>query len=288
MAHISPEEAKDLLRAVACPGRTRNIVSLGFVKAIGIKDRKIFVEFNPDIQNVEKILQMEDNIRQVLRAAHFEEIEIETEPPYDDSSMMLGGPSMNPLQVDFGEYGIDPNPDLVEGPGARARNLISPEAPKAGTPIAEGAGVDEYAVAASDGPQGALDPGYDGPLPVFQWQIDPEAADVAGVKVRLSIDSWNYVVSWLPHPTQKLVYASLQARHWIFHDGKARPNPAGRTEGVNLVHDDTRGGVVSIYGTVRDFRPFIEAFRRAYVAGEGVREVVAPTAETAADEAIAS
>lgn len=281
MAHMSPEEAKDLLRAVVCPGRSRNIVSLGFVKSIAVRDRSIIVEFNPDIQNVEKILQMEDRIRDVLRAAQFEDIVIESEPPYDDTSMMLGGPSMNPLQVDFGEYGIDPNPDLIEGPGARARNLVSPEAPKGDNPVAEGAGVNEFAAAAADGPQGALDPGYDGPLPVFQWQIDPEAADAAPVKVRISIDSWNFVVCWLRQPTQNLVYASLQARHWIYHDGKARPNPAGRTEAVNLVHDEARGGVVAVYGTVKDFRPFIEAFRRACVEGEGVREDVAPERRTA-------
>ena len=69
---------------------------------------------------------------------------------------------------------------------------------------------------------------------------------------------------WLVHPSQDLVYASLQARHWISYGGKARPNPAGRTEGVNLVYDRERAGVIAIYGTVKDFRPFVEAFHRAF------------------------
>ena len=34
--------------------------------------------------------------------------------------------------------------------------------------------------------------------------------------------------------------------------GKARPNRAGRSRGVNLVYDQRRSGVVAIYGTVKD------------------------------------
>ena len=276
MALMKPEEVKELLRQVPCPGRSRNIVALGFIKGIAVKDDGAFVEFTPDTQNVAKILAMEENIREVLRAAGFTEVELETEPPYDDSSMMLGGPSTNPLQVDLSEYGISPNPDLVEGPGGRARNLMAPEGPKEDSPVFGGEGVDEFAATQSDGPQGNLDPTYDGQLAVFQWEIDPEAPGVETIKVKLSIDSWNFVVCWLPHDRENLVYASLQARHWIYHDGKARPNPSGRVEGVNLVYDVTRGGVVAVYGTVKDFRPFVEAFRRAYSGEDGEREVAAP------------
>lgn len=280
MAVMTPEDVKEILRQVSCPGRSRNIVSLGFIKAIGVKDASAFVEFNPDIQNVEKILAMETDIRRILMAAGFADVEIETEPPYDDTSMMLGGPSTNPLQMEYGEYGIDPNPDLIEGPGGRARNLLQPETPTGGNPVAAGEGVDEFAAAAADGPQGALDPSYDGKLPVFQWDIDPAETASETVKVKLSIDSWNFAVCWLRHPEQALIYASLQARHWIRHDGKARPNPAGRTEGVNMVFDPQRGGVVAIYGTVKDFRPFVEAFRRAYSGEDGVRETVAAPEKT--------
>jgi len=270
MTSMTPADVRELLRQVACPGRSRDIVALGFIKSVGVEGRRVAVDFNPDIQNVDKILTMEDGIRAVLAGAGFTAIELETEPPYDDSSMLLGGPSTNPLQIDLGEYGIDPNPDLVEGPGSRARNLLEPEAPKASDPLAAD-GLDEFAAAQRDGPQGNSDPGYQGPLPVFQWEVDSDDEMSPPTKVKLSIDSWNFVVCWLEHGGQDLVYASLQARHWIRDGEKARPNPAGRVEGVNLVFDPERGGVIAIYGTVRDFRPFVEAFRRAY-GGEGRAE----------------
>lgn len=272
MPQMKPEEVKELLRQVPCPGRTRDIVALGFLKGVAVQGQNVFVEFNPDTQNVGKILTMEQSIRDVLRNAGFDEVELETEPPYDDASMLLGGPSTNPLQVDLSEYGIDPNPDLIEGPGQRAKNLMNPEPPKDGSPAQAADGLDEFGALPSEGPQGNLDPSYDGALAVFQWQIDPEDPQTGTIKKRLSIGSWNFVVCWLAHPAQDLVYASLQARHWISYGGKARPNPAGRTEGVNLVYDAKRAGIVAIYGTVKDFRPFVEAFRLAY-SGEAPDDI---------------
>jgi len=263
MAHMKPEDVKELLRQVSCPGRSRDIVALGFIHGIGVQGSNVMVEFKPDTTNVAKVLAMEEGIRDILRKAQFETIELETEPPFDDDSMLLGGASTNPLQVDLNEYGIEPTPDIVEGEGRRARNLLSPEPPKEGSPAAQLAEDAEESFE-SEGPQGNADPGYEGPLPVFQWQINPEKAGEGAAKIRLSIDSWNYVVCWVEHGPEELVYASIQARHWISHGGKARPNPAGRTEGVNLVYDRNRGGVVAIYGTVKDFRPFVEAFRRAF------------------------
>ncbi|MBK5933655.1 uncharacterized protein DUF59 [Rhodovulum imhoffii] len=276
MALMSPEEARDLLRKVPCPGRSRDIVALGFVKSIATTDDGAYVEFTPDIQNVAKILDMEAGIRNALHTAGFAEIELETEPPYDDSSMLLGGPATNPLQIDLSEYDIDPNPDLVEGPGGRARNLLNPDAPDGGAALGAEGDVDEFAATRSEGPQGNADPDYDGALPVFQWEIGPDVAGCESVKVKLSIDSWNYVVCWMAHPGNRLVYVSLQARHWIRDATGARPNPSGRVEGVNLVYDPIRAGVVAIYGTVRDFRPFVEAFRRAFENEEGTREVISP------------
>lgn len=264
MTQMKPEDVKELLRQVPCPGRSRDIVALGFVRAVAVQGPNVFVEFTPDTMNVAKVLTMEDGIREVLRKAQFESIELETEPPYDDASMLLGGASTNPLQVDLSEYGIEPTPDIIEGEGQRAKNLMSPEPPKDGHPAQAADGLDEFGALPSDGPQGNLDPTYDGPVPVFQWQIDPDDPNTAAVKTKISIGSWNFVVCRLVHPAQDLVYASLQARHWISYGGKARPNPAGRTEGVNLVYDCKRSGVVAIYGTVKDFRPFVEAFHLAW------------------------
>lgn len=272
---MKPEEVKELLRQVPCPGRSRDIVALGFVKGVATQGSNVRVEFSPDTVNSVKVLAMEEGIREVLRKAQFENIELETEPPYDDDSMLLGGASTNPLQIDLGEYGIEPTPDIIEGEGKRAKNLMQPEAPRDGHPAQALDGADSHGAWPVDEPLGNLDPTYAGPLPVFQWQIDPEDPDREAVKVKLSVGSWNFVVGWLTHPSEDLIYASLQARHWISHGGKARPNPAGRTEGVNLVYDRKRSGVVAIYGTVKDFRPFVEAFRRAF-SGEASDDSDAP------------
>jgi len=274
MPQMKPDEVRELLREVGCPGRSRDIVALGFVRGAAIQDTNVRIEFAPDTVKADKVHAMENGIRERLRAAGFTNVEVETEPPYDDDSMLLGGESVNPLQVDLGEYGLEPTPDIIEGEGKRAKNLLQPEAPNEDHP-AHAAEIDpEQAAIAAEGPQGNLDPEYDGPLPVFQWQVDPQDSDDGITKVKLSIDSWNYVVWWLKHPSEDLIYACIHARHWIFYNGEARPNPAGKTEGVNLVYDAARGGVVAIYGTVKDFRPFVDAFHGAYTGGLGQREQV--------------
>lgn len=280
MAQMKPEEIKELLRQVPCPGRSRDIVALGFLKGVAVQGTNVRIEFTPDTINSEKVQTMEDGIRALLEQAGLVNIEIETEPPFDDNSMLLGGASVNPFQMDLAEYGLEPRPDVIEGEGARMKNLLSPEAPSEGHPAQA---VDEgLADLPAEGPQGNLDPDYAGAVPVFQWQVDPEDAAAETAKVKLSIDSWNFVVWWLAHGAEDLIYASIQARHWIRYAGKARPNPAGRTEAVNLVYDIKRGGVVAIYGTVKDFRPFVEAFRRAYSGEAGDQENVQDGAATSA------
>ncbi|RKT46351.1 iron-sulfur cluster assembly protein [Thiocapsa rosea] len=270
MAPIKPEEVKELLRQIRFPGRSRDVVSLGFVKSVAVQGTNIEVEFTPDSINAEKVTAMENETRALLQGLGFETIEIHTEPPYDDDSMLLGGASMNPLQVDLKEYGLDPIPDPSHGGAPHLKDLLAGAEDKERKPPPTSPPTSEIPDAFDppivDGPQGNADPTYNGPVPVFQWQINPEDPDAQERqgKVKLSIGSWNYVVLWSIHAEEDLVYASVHARHWIYYDGKARPNPAGRTEGVNLVYDRRRGGVVAIYGTVKDFRPFVEAYRRAY------------------------
>jgi metal-sulfur cluster biosynthetic enzyme len=273
MSPMLPEQVRDLLRQVRFPGRSRDLVSLGFVRRIAVEGSSIEVEIAPDSINAEKVAAMEHEVRQRLREARFETIEIHTEPPYEDDSLLLGGASVNPLQVDLREYGLDPIPDPGHGGAPRLKDLLAagehnegkPAKPK-GPPTAPPENFEPPLV---EGPLGNADPTYEGPIPVFQWQVDPKSPDANASKVKLSIGSWNYVVLWLSHAGQELIYASVHARHWIYYNGQARPNPAGRTEGVNLVYDRQREGVVAIYGTVKDFRPFVEAFHRAYQGGAG-------------------
>ena len=270
---MPPEEIKELLRQVKFPGRSRDVVALGFVKSVAVQGEHVEVEFTPDSINADKVSAMEAETRTLLQSLGFKQIDIHTEPPYDDDSMLLGGASMNPLQVDLKEYGLDPIPNPGQGGAPHLKDLLAAGEDKpakvAQTPPPTAEPPDAFAPPAVDGPQGNADPGYDGPVPVFQWQLDPEAPDAETHKVRFSIGSWNYGVLWLIHGAQDLVYASVHARHWVYYNGKAKPNPAGRTEGVNIVYDRQREGVVAIYGTVKDFRPFVEAFRRAWSGEAG-------------------
>ncbi len=277
---MEPEEVKEMLRQIRFPGRSRDLVALGFVKSVGVEGSRVEVELTPDSVNSEKVATMENEVRELLRNASFTEIEIHSEPPYDDESMLLGGAAMNPLHVDLQEYGLDPVPDPDHGGSPNLKDLLDPGAEKkkeksksATEPPAEMP--DAFAPPEADQPQGNSDPGYKGQVPVFQWQVNPDEAGEETGRAKLSIGSWNYVVVWAIHSDQDLVYASVRARHWIYYNGEARPNPAGRTEGVNVVYDRRREGVVAIYGTVKDFRPFVTAFHRAYTGQPGDADAIA-------------
>lgn len=104
---------------------------------------------------------------------------------------------------------------------------------------------------------------YEGKPPVFQWEIDPADPDIERGESELVLDDWEYSIWWQVHPAE-LVYASIQALSEDHETGPGRQHPIGRNVAVNLVYDIRRGGVTAIYGTARDFRPFVEAFRLAY------------------------
>jgi hypothetical protein len=125
-----------------------------------------------------------------------------------------------------------------------------------------------------EGPSGPPGDTYDGAMPVFQWDIDPHDSAAESVETSVRLDGWEIRAWWQVHPDGELIYASLQAMRddWADHDGAARQHPVGRSAAVNLVFDRGRGAVIAIYGTVRDFRPFVEAFRRAYLAQTGAVE----------------
>ena len=65
------------------------------------------------------------------------------------------------------------------------------------------------------------------------------------------------------HPAE-LVYVSIQAMGEEQASGPERQHPMGRNVVVNLVYDRRREGIAAIYGTARDFRPFVDAFREAF------------------------
>ncbi len=241
-------EVLELLRQVPYPGYARDIVAAGFVRDVHVDGATVAVRFAPNTTNATKVKAMEDGIKDVLYGASFALVRVATERPYDDDSMLLGNGSMNPLQAELLEDSVDPQPDVLLGDMAQASGAHVPDIP--------------------DEPLGQPDPTYTGPLPVLQWEIDPQAPGTRAVQRAVNQDGWEFRVWWLVHSGGELLYASLQAlrEDWVDHGGVARKHPVGRTEAVNLVYDITRGAIVAIYGTVQDFRPFVEAFGRAYLA----------------------
>ena len=102
---------------------------------------------------------------------------------------------------------------------------------------------------------------------VCQWDIDPNDSEFKSGEANTLYGDWEFRLWWQIHP-ERLVYATIQAlrEDWVEHTGEARPHPVGRSEAVNLVYDLDRQAVVAIYGTVRDFRPFVEAFHEGYLS----------------------
>ena len=244
------ERARGVLRSVQYPGFQRDIVGAGFVKDIEVEGKRVTVHFAPDTRNQAKVERMEADIRDALGGAGcFERVEIQRHRPFADPSVLSGG-GMTPLQEEMLEDGVVPETDIV------GRAMQRPD-------LAPQAGYDE------DGPQplgGPRGDDYEGALPVFQWEIDPHDPGAKSGTANLTIGDWEFRVWWQVHPA-RLVYASMQAMRedWVEHAGAARSHPVGRSEAVNLVYDTERKAVVAIYGTVQDFRPFVDAFYRGYV-----------------------
>ncbi len=244
------ERVRGLLRSVQYPGFRRDIVAAGFVKGIDFEGRRVTVHFAPNTRDRAKVEQMEAGIRDALGlAGRFERVEIQRHRPFTDISLSSAG-GITPLQAEMLEDGVVPETDIMGR--AMQRPDMAPEA-----------GYDE------DGPEplgGPRSEAHEGQLPVYQWEIDPHDPDAKSATANLTIGDWEFRVWWQVHPA-RLVYASIQAMRddWVEHGGAARSHPVGRSEAVNLVYDIDRKAVVAIYGTVQDFRPFVDAFHRGYV-----------------------
>lgn len=270
MNQHTPDEVRELLRAVPFPGLHRDIVAFGFVRDIDVKGTAVTVTFAPNTTSEEKVQEMEEGIRQTLYQEGYVLVQVRTEPPFDDDAMLLGAGTMNPLQMELLEEGIEPQPDVFAGAQGSAGAPAGPMPMEAQvpTPIA--------------GPDGGPDESYQGPVPVFQWEVDPADETAPTGETAVLDGDWEFRVWWQQRLERDLVYASMQAVRddWATHEGHAREHPVGRTEAVNLVYDTRRCGVVAIYGTVRDFRPFVDAFCKAY--GLAVSDEDDASASTAA------
>ncbi len=252
------QQVRALLRSVQYPGFQRDIVSTGFVKNIEVEGEDVTIHFAPDTRDQAKVQRMEADIRDVLGAAgQFDRIEIRCHQPYGGQALLSEG-GMTPLQAEMIADGKRPQADVLGD--AMRRPDLAPE-------IGYG----------EDGPEPLMGPGsdplsgprsdiYEGDVPVFQWEVDPNDASASSGTNNLTIADWEFRIWWQVHPA-RLVYASIQAMRedWVERDGAARSHPVGRSVAVNLVYDMDREAVVAIYGTVQDFRPFVDAFHRGYL-----------------------
>lgn len=144
--------------------------------------------------------------------------------------------------------------------------------------LAPGAGYGEGGPPPLAGPGGVrpgADPGarWVGDPPVHQWEIDPRDESRESGEAHLEVGGWEYQMWWQEHPAG-LVYASIQALQAdsVGRSGSARTHPVGRAVTVNLVYDRRRQAVVAIYGTARDFRPFVQVFQEGYGLPEAPAE----------------
>lgn len=255
----APEEGvRKALRAVHHPGLARDIVAAGYVRDIKVEGGAVRILFAPNTTDAEKVARMEHGMRDALYGADFFDVQIRTVRPFDDDSMLLGDGALNPLQAELLEAGVAPEPDTLRNSMRRADT--APET-----------GYRESGPEAFVGPRGAATFTYDGQLPVLQWDIDPHDSAADSFETEVKVNDWDYRVWWQIHPAGDLAYVSLQAMRddWADHIGEARTHPVGRSEAVNLVYDANRRAVVAIYGTIPDFRPFVEAFGLAWSAKTG-------------------
>lgn len=265
----TPDEIRTVLRSVNHPGFARDIVSAGFVRGVTVSGGAVFLTFAPNSTDAAKVKLMEEGIREALTGAGIADIRIRTTLPFAESDMTLRQPAaaaesdadivtaltglgvVTPLEAELREDGIVPQSDMLrdEFVASTARS---------------GEGLGAPAPDPFEGPVASGD-SYTGELPVFQWDIDPHDTAAENFETSVRLDDWEIRVWWQAHPTGELLYASLQAMRddWADHIGSARLHPVGRSAAVNLVFDRRRKAVVAIYGTVRDFRPFVEAFRQA-------------------------
>lgn len=105
-------------------------------------------------------------------------------------------------------------------------------------------------------------------IPVFEWEIDPTDTGRRCGSAEIKYLGWEFRMWWEKH-SAGLVYASIQAteggRERDWQGGWAFP--LDKTLTVNLVYDEQRHGIVSINGTARDLRPFVEAFLMGFGIG---------------------
>lgn len=143
-----------------------------------------------------------------------------------------------------------------------ALNILSETDTAMGHGIAEEIGYGEFGPDQIISPEAEVpDEPWEGFPPVLQWDIDPTNDAIESGESSVQLLDWTFEIWWQKHPAG-LQYVAIQAMQCDEEiGGSERQHPVGRNVVVNLVYDEERNAVVSVYGTARDFRPFIEAFQ---------------------------
>jgi hypothetical protein len=270
MSKIDTNELRELLRGVPYPGFSKDIVSAGFIGRIATSGRKVEVEFKPNTRDQAKISDMEEGIREVLLGADFAAVAIRRITSLATADAALrSAPIVVEKAPESGGCGCSSGESRLMTP-LQAEMLEDGELPEADL-LAIALGRHDMAQAAGYQPGGprplsgpSADLSFDCGIPVLQWDIDPHDPQAKTSQHEIDLGGWEYRVWWQAHPGAALLFVSMQAMRedWVEHEG-ASPHPVGRSEAVNLVYDEKRAAVVAIYGTVRDFRPFVKAFSQA-------------------------
>lgn len=228
------------LKTLNDPKVGESIVTTGIVETIAIDDGNVAVTLrHPETEDFE---------HQALAGA----IKREIGTLHDVQSVSVSWDKPSRVNSDVIHHGRD----------GISLNVLSETDTCMGTGVASDIGYSEF------GPDQILSPEmeipneeWEGYPKVLQWDIDPTNASFESGESTVSLVDWQFEIWWQKHPSS-LMYVAIQAMHEdeVEQDGE-RKHPVGRNVVVNLVYDSNREAIIAVYGTARDFRPFIEAFQ---------------------------
>ncbi len=228
------------LKTLVDPKNGSDIVSCGTVKEVAIVQGRAMVKLSQPVTEAFEHQALAGAIeREVSSLDGIEKVSVTWDKPEKKS----------PDFVDHGRDGI-------------SLNILSEADTAMGHGVAEEIGFGEFGPDPISSPEAEIpDAPWEGYPPVLQWDIDPMDASIESGEATVQLLNWHFEIWWQKHPS-KLQYVAIQAMSEDeITEGKERKHPVGRNVVVNLVFDEERNAVVSVYGTARDFRPFIEAFQ---------------------------
>jgi|TARA_B100000959_G_scaffold64337_1_gene67994 metal-sulfur cluster biosynthetic enzyme len=228
------------LQTMNDPKKDADIVASGTVQDVAFVDGRAMVKLaQPEIEAFEHQAMAGAIERELGNLEGIEKVSVTWDKPSKD----------RPEEVDHGRDGI-------------SLTVLSETDTVMGTGIAEEIGYGEFGPDQQMAPEAEIpDAPWEGYPPVLQWHIDPADSSIESGESTVQLLDWHFEIWWQRHPAG-LMYVAIQAMHEdTFADGSERTHPVGRNVVVNLVFDEQRQAVISVYGTAHDFRPFIEAFQ---------------------------